>query len=145
MTLLLPVITYGAETWPLRKYDERKLIVWEIKVLRKIYGPMKDSSSNEWRIRTNNELGLLLQKPNMLDTTRSRRLKWAGHAWRSQNPLLRIVLEKDPVGKRPLGRPRMRWEDLVKKDVSTLGGGSDWIEQVSDRNGWREGSLTGWS
>lgn len=59
MTLLRPVITYGAETYPLRKEDERKLIVWERKVLRKIYGPMKDSNCNESRIRTNNELGLL--------------------------------------------------------------------------------------
>lgn len=65
MTLLRPVITYEAETWPLRKVDERKLIVWERKVLRKIYGPMKDSCSNEWRIRTNNELGLLFQKPKI--------------------------------------------------------------------------------
>jgi len=75
MTLLRPVITYGAENWPLRKEDERKLIVWEGKVLRKIYGPRKDSSSNEWRIRTNNELGLLFQKQNILETIRSRRLK----------------------------------------------------------------------
>jgi hypothetical protein len=63
----------------------------------KIYGPMKEN--NEWRIRTNNELGLLFQKSNILETIRSRRLKWTGHAWRSQNPLLRIVFEKDPAGK----------------------------------------------
>jgi len=55
------------------------------------------------------------------------------------------VLEKDPAGKIPLGRPRMRWEDLVKKDVSALGGGSDWKERASNRDGWREGCLTGWS
>lgn len=67
------------------------------------------------------------------------------YAWRSQNPLLHIVLGKDPAGKRPLGRPRMRWEYLVKKDVSALGGGSDWKERASDGDGWREGCLTGWS
>jgi len=44
-------------------------------------------------------------------------------------------LEKDPVGKRPLERPRKRWEDLVKKDVYALGGGSDWKERTSDRDG----------
>lgn len=50
-TLFRPVMTHGAVTWPLRKEDERMLIVWERKVLRKIYGPMKD----EWRIRIKNE------------------------------------------------------------------------------------------
>ena len=69
--------------------------------------------SNEWRIRTNNELELLFQKPNILEIIWSKRLKSAGHAWRSQNPLLCIILEKDPTGKRPLGRPRMRWEYLI--------------------------------
>jgi hypothetical protein len=55
------------------------------------------------------------------------------------------VLEKDPAGKRPLRRPCMRWEDLVKKYVSALGGGSDWKERASDRDGWRKRCLTGWS
>jgi len=54
-------------------------------------------------------------------------------------------LEKNPAGKRPLGRRRMSWEDVVKKDVEALGEGSDWKKQVSDRDGWRNGCLTGWS
>jgi hypothetical protein len=58
---------------------------------------------------------------------------WAGHAWHS--PLLRIILEKDPTRKRLLGRPHMRWNDLVKKDVITLSGVLDWKEQASDRDG----------
>lgn len=39
--------------------------------------------------------------------------------------LLVLLLEEDTAGKRPLGRPRMKWEDLIKKEVSTLGGGSN--------------------
>jgi hypothetical protein len=45
------------------------------------------------------------------------------------------VLEKDSAGKIPLGRPRMRWENLVKKYVNALDGGSDWKERASDRDG----------
>jgi len=53
------------------------------------YGPVKDRNSNEWRIRTNNELAeFLFQKLNILEIIRSKRLKWAGHTWRSHNPLL---------------------------------------------------------
>jgi len=42
ITLIRPVITYGAETWPLRKSDERKLLVLERKILQTIFGPVKD-------------------------------------------------------------------------------------------------------
>lgn len=60
-------------------------------------------------------------------TIRNKRLKWAKHAYRNRNPMLRIISEEYPAGKKPLERPRMTWENLVKKDVSTLNGGSDWI------------------
>jgi len=50
--------------------------------------------------KKNNKLELLFQKPNILGTIRNKRLKWAGHAWRNQNPLLRIIFENDPAGKR---------------------------------------------
>jgi hypothetical protein len=56
ITLRRPVITYGAEIWPLRKNDERKLLVLGRKILRKIFGPVKDVLSGEWRIRKNDEL-----------------------------------------------------------------------------------------
>jgi len=65
-TLLRPVITYRAETWPLQKVDERKLIVLERKILTTIYEPVKDINSNEWKIRTNNERELIFHKSNIL-------------------------------------------------------------------------------
>lgn len=48
---------------------------------------------------------------------------WGGHAWRKQGSLVRLVIEEEPIGKRPLGRPRLRWEDCVKKDVKSIGPG----------------------
>jgi len=56
------------------------------------------------------------------------------------NPSIRIywVLVGKPEEKRPLGRPRRRWEDNIKMDLQEVGcGGLDWIEVAQDRNGWR--------
>jgi len=48
------------------------------------------------------------------------------------------VLEGKPEGKRPLGRPRRRWEDNIKMDLKEVGGGcGDWMESVQDRDRWR--------
>ena len=49
-----------------------------------------------------------------------------------------IVLVGKPEGKRPLGRPRRRWEDNIKMDLQEVGGGrGDWMELAQDRDGWR--------
>ena len=42
-----------------------------------------------------------------------------------------------PEGKRPLGRPRRRWEDNIKMDLQEVGGGGDWMELAQDRDRWR--------
>jgi len=47
------------------------------------------------------------------------------------------VLVGKPEGKRPLGRPRRRWEDNVKMDIREVGGGGDWRELGQDRDRWR--------
>jgi hypothetical protein len=48
------------------------------------------------------------------------------------------VLVREPEGKRPLGRPRRRWEDNIKMDLQEVGGGCGyWMELAQDRDGWR--------
>ena len=48
------------------------------------------------------------------------------------------VLVGKHEGKRPLGRPRLRWKDNIKMDLQEVGyGGMDWIELVQDRDRWR--------
>ena len=49
----------------------------------------------------------------------------------------RLLVGK-PEGKRPLGRPRRRWEDNIKMDLQKVGGGrGDWMDLAQDRDGWR--------
>jgi hypothetical protein len=129
----------------LRKNEKRKLMVFERKILRKIFGPVKDKETDDWRIRKNNKLESLFKKKkkNIVYTIRNRRLKWVRHARRSQNNIIRITIDENPVGKRPLGRPRLKWEDMVKKDVLTLNGGSDLKVRALDREVWRIGCVTG--
>lgn len=138
------MLTYGAETWEIRNTDENRFLSFERKILRKMFGPVKNSVTNEWTIRKNDELELLYQKPNIVEAIRNKKLQWTGHAWKNQNSLLRIVLEKNPTGKIPIGRPKMRWEDVVKKNVEELGGRSDWKAWATDREGWKAGCMMGW-
>jgi len=58
----------------------------------------------------------------------------AGHAWRKQGSMIRTVIENNPAGKRPLGRPRLRWENCVIKDVKRIEANLQWREEAEDRN-----------
>lgn len=58
----------------------------------------------------------------LVEAIEKMRMRRAGRAIKSQN-LYRTVLEWNPVGKRLLGRPKLRWENIVKRDVEELGGG----------------------
>jgi len=64
---------------------------------------------------------------------------WAGHVafMRERRGVYRVLVGK-PEGKKPLGRPRRRWEDNIKMDLQEVGCGCmDWIELAQDRNRWR--------
>ena len=66
-------------------------------------------------------------------------MRWAGHVARlgARSGLYRVLVGK-PEGKRPLGRPRRRWEDNTKMDLQEVGcGGVVWIELAQDRDRWR--------
>ena len=68
-----------------------------------------------------------------------RRMRWAGHVARmGEDRGVQRVLVGKPEGKRPLGRPRRRWEDNIKMDLQEVGGGlGDWMELAQGRDRWR--------
>ena len=78
----MPVVLYGCETWSLTLKEERKLRVFENKVLRRIFGPRRDEGTGEWRRLHNEELNDLYSSPNIVRVIKSRRMRWAGHVAR---------------------------------------------------------------
>ena len=66
-------------------------------------------------------------------------MKFVGHVARmwERRDVYKVLMGK-PEGKKPLGRPRRRWEDIIKMDLQALGCGDiDWIELAQDRDRWR--------
>jgi hypothetical protein len=75
----------------------------------------------------------------LVRVVKSRRMRWAGHVARmgEDRGVYRLLVGK-PEGKRPLGRPRRRWEDNIKMDFQEVGGGrGNWVELAQDRDRWR--------
>jgi len=113
--------------------------VFENRVLRRIFGPKRDEVTGEWRKLSNEEFNDLYSPPNIVGMIRSRRMRWVGHvACIGEIRGVYRVLVVKPEEKRPLGRPRHRWEDYIKMDLQEVGcGGMDWIELAQDRDRWR--------
>jgi hypothetical protein len=93
---------------------------------------MEDGS---WRKLHNDELYSLYSSPNIVRVIKSRRMRGARHVARmGEGKGVYRVLVGRPEGKRPLGRPRCRWEDNVKMDLMEVGiDGANWIRLAQDR------------
>ena len=104
--------------------------------MRRIFGPKRDGVRREWRKLHNEELNDLYCSLNNVRVIKSRRIRWAGHVARMEEGRgVQRVLVGKPEGKRPLGRPRRRWEDNIKMDLQEVGRGcGDWMELAKDRD-----------
>jgi hypothetical protein len=102
------------------------------RVLRRICGPKRVEVRREWRKLHIEELHNLYSSPNTIRQIKSRRMRWTGHVarGREERKVYKVLVGK-PEGRRPLGRPRRRWEDGIKTDLKGdwLGGviGFDWL------------------
>ena len=132
----MPLVLYGCETWSLTLREERRLKFYENRALRRIFGSKWDEVTGEWRKQHTDELNYLYSLSNIVRVIKSRRMRWTGHVarMRNKNGVYRALVGK-PEGKRPLGRPRRRWENNIKMYLQLVGcGGMDWIELALDRD-----------
>ena len=111
--------------------EERRLRVFENRVLRKVFEPKRDGVTGEWRKLHNEELNDLCFLPNIVRVVKSRRMRWVGHVarMRKDRGVHRVLVGK-PEGKRPSGRLRRRWEDNIKifrKLEGVVGTGWSWL------------------
>jgi hypothetical protein len=123
-TIILPVVLYGFESWSLTLREEHRLEVFENRVLRRIFGPKMDEVMGDWRKLHNGELHNLYSSPDIIRQMKSRRNRCAVHVARmGEGRNVHRFLVGKPEGKRPLGRPRRRWEHGLKMDLGETGWG----------------------
>jgi len=114
--MIRPVATYSSETWILTTKDENSLRIFERQISRKIFGLV--NIENIWRIRNNTEIDKLIEGADIVRFIKAQRIKWLGHIQRmDQARPTGKLLDWKPMGTRPVGRPRQRWQEDVMKDL----------------------------
>jgi hypothetical protein len=112
-------------------------MVFENRVLRRIFGPKRCEVTGRWR-KLHNEFHKFYSSPSVIRMIESVRMRWAGHVARTGKRNAYGILVGKPEEKRSLGRPRRRWEDNIKMDVRKVGwGGMEWNDLAQDRDWWR--------
>jgi hypothetical protein len=81
-SIILLVVLYGCETWSLTLREERRLRMFENRVLRRVFGPKRDEVTGEWRKLHNGMFSDLYPLPNIVRVVKSRRMTWAEHVGR---------------------------------------------------------------
>jgi hypothetical protein len=133
-TVILPGVLYGCETWSLTLREEHRLRVFENRVLRRIFGP-KRKEGGHGKLHDDELHG---PSPNIFMVIKSRRMRWGGHVAHigEGRGVYRVSVGR-PKWKRPLGRPRRRWQDNIKVDLREIGiDGANWIRLAQDRVYW---------
>jgi hypothetical protein len=139
-TIILPLVLYGCETLSLTLREEHRLRVFENRVLRRIFGPMRDEVTGEWRKLHNEELHNCTHPPDIITQFKSRRMRLAGHVARMgeerrekctrfwwESPKERDHLQDQGVG----GKMGSEWILVVLACV-------DWIRLAQYRDRWRD-------
>ena len=128
-TVILPAMTYGAETWTLTKHLERKLAVAQRSMERSLLNITRRDKIRNEIIRS--KTGVI----DIIEKVKCMKGQWAGHVARMKNTRwAKITSEWTPRdGKRLRGRPKRRWRDDIEEAV-----GSQWLRTAQDRSAWRK-------
>jgi hypothetical protein len=97
-TVIRPIVTYASETRVLKETTIQKLLAFERKILRRIFGPTKENQI--WRIKTNEELDKLIKHKNIVNYIKAQRLTWFGHVQRmSDTRTVKKIFNWNPLTK----------------------------------------------
>jgi hypothetical protein len=108
--------------------EDHSLRIFENRVLRKIFGPKREEEGS-WRKLHNDEIHSLFSSPNIVRVIKSRTMRWAGdvEGMGEERGVYRVLVGR-PECKRPLGRPRHRWDSNIKMDLREIEiDGTKWI------------------
>jgi len=116
--------------------DGNNLRIFERQIVRKIFGPV--NIDNVWRIRNNMEIDNLTEGADIVRFIKAQRIKWLGHIQRMDRagPTGKL-LDWKPMGTRPVGRPRQRWQEYVVEDLKKPKV-KNWKEAAKGRRTWRD-------
>jgi hypothetical protein len=131
----VPIVTYALETWALKETIIQKLLVFERKILRRIFVPTKENQI--WRIKRNEEIDKLVKHKNIVNYIKAQGLSWFGHVQRMPDTrTFKKVIKWKLLTKRSQGRPKDRWEDNIKQDICQMKI-KNWLACVQDRGKWK--------
>jgi hypothetical protein len=134
--VIIPIVTYSCEIWILKETIINKLLVFEMKILRKIFGPKNENGI--WRIKTNQELDEIIKRKNIINFIRAQRLSRLGHIERMQGArMVKAIYCWKPTSRRPTGRPKTRWGDDIRKDIQKIKV-PNWKTLAQDSRRWKE-------
>jgi hypothetical protein len=117
--MIRPVVTYSSQTWTLTAKDENNLHIFQRQILRKMFGPI--NIDNIWKTQNKMEIDKLIKGADIVRFIKAQRIKWMWHIQRmDQARPTRKLLDWKPMGTRPIGRPRQRWQEDVMEDLKKL-------------------------
>ena len=91
-----------------------------------------------WRIKPSQEINDTLKGQNIIGFIKEQRLKWPGHVERmAEDNIVQKIKRWKPMSKRPIGRPKTRWEDDVSGDTKSMNV-SNWKKVSQNRDSWKE-------
>jgi len=105
--------------------------------MRKIFGPTR-SDGGYWRIKSNQEISDILKGQNIIGFIKKQRLNWLGHVERmAEDNNVQKIKRWKPMSKRPIGRPKTRWEDDVLEGIRSMNVRNG-KKVAQDRDSWKK-------
>jgi hypothetical protein len=120
-----------------KRNNKNKLMVFERKVLRKMFGPIKERDG-PWRIETNDELDKPIRHKNLINCIKAQRLSWFGHLHRMpEERMVKKIYKLKPMLRRPLWRPKNRWEGHDIRNYIKKLKIKNWTNCIQDCKNWK--------